>query len=190
VLGYHGCDREVAEKLISGAAFEPSDNDYDWLGHGVYFWESNPVRGYEFATELKTRNHRIVEPYVVGAAIDPGYCLDLLSASGIQAVQAGYESFSQVMAASGSIMPANAGGQDLLLRKLDCAVVNHIHVSMRESGLQTFDTVRGVFMEGDRLYKNSGFYRKTHIQICVCNALCIKGVFRLPRQQLAELGIA
>jgi len=190
VLGYHGCDREVAEKLVAGEPFEPSDNDYDWLGHGIYFWESNPARGYEFATELKTKRHRIVEPYVVGAAIDLGYCLDLLSASGIEALEAGHESFCQVMAASGSMMPVNAGGHDLLLRKLDCAVVNHIHVSMNEAGLQSFDTVRGVFIEGDRLYANSGFYRKTHIQICVCNPLCIKGVFRLPREQLTELGIA
>jgi hypothetical protein len=118
VLGYHGCDRGVAEQVISGDPFQPSDNDYDWLGHGIYFWESNPARGLEFATELKAKRNRIVEPYVVGAAIDLGYCLDLLSASGIQAVEAGYESFCQVMAASESPMPANHGGHDLLLRKL------------------------------------------------------------------------
>jgi len=35
VLGYHGCDGDVAEKLIAGEPFEPSDNDYDWLGHGI-----------------------------------------------------------------------------------------------------------------------------------------------------------
>ena len=102
MLGYHGCDRAVAEKLIAGDPFQPSDNDYDWLGHGSYFWESNPTRGLEFATELKARKNQIVAPYVVGAAIDLGYCLDLLSASGIQAVEAGHASFSQVMAASGS----------------------------------------------------------------------------------------
>jgi hypothetical protein len=189
VLGYHGCDRDVAEKLIAGEPFEPSDNDYDWLGHGIYFWESNPLRGYEFAAELKSKRQRIDRPYVVGAAIDLGYCLDLLSTSGIQAVQAGYDSFCQVVAASGAKLPVNAGGHDLLLRKLDCAVVNHIHGSMKQGGLQAFDTVRGVFLEGDRLYENSGFYRKTHIQICVCNPLCIKGVFRLPREQLSEFGI-
>lgn len=190
VLGYHGCDREVAEKLIAGAPFEPSDNDYDWLGHGIYFWESNAARGYEFATELKAKKNRTVHPYVVGAVIDLDYCLDLLSASGIEAVAAGHASFCQVMSASGSMMPVNTGGHDLLLRKLDCAVINHIHVSRKAGGLQAFDSVRGVFIEGDRLYEHSGFYQKTHIQICVCNPSCIKGVFRLPKDQLAELGIA
>lgn len=189
MLGYHGCDREVAERLLSGDPFKPSDNDYDWLGQGVYFWESNPLRGYEFAMELKSRHSRIEQPYVIGAAIDMKYCLDLLSASGIQAVEAGYESFCKVIAASGAQLPSNFGGQDLLLRKLDCAVINHIHASLRQAGLPTFDSVRGVFIEGDRLYENSGFYRKTHIQICVRNPDCIKGVFRVPRELLAKLGI-
>jgi hypothetical protein len=109
VLGYHGCDRDVAEKLIAGEPFEPSDNDYDWLGHGVYFWESNPLRGYAFAAELKSKRQRIDRPYVVGAAIDLGYCLDLLSTSGIQAVQARYDSFCQVVAAGicPQVMPMN-----------------------------------------------------------------------------------
>jgi hypothetical protein len=35
VLGYHGCDAEIAEKLLRGEPFEQSQNDYDWLGHGV-----------------------------------------------------------------------------------------------------------------------------------------------------------
>jgi hypothetical protein len=61
---------------------------------------------------------------------------------------------------------------------------------VKERKLQPFDSIRGVFIEGDRLYENSGFYRKTHIQICVCNPLSIKGVFRLPREQLTQLGIA
>jgi hypothetical protein len=34
VLGYHGCDRDVGERLLAGEAFQPSDNDYDWLGPG------------------------------------------------------------------------------------------------------------------------------------------------------------
>lgn len=156
-----GLSRQRPRRLIAGEPFEPSDNDHDWLGHGIYFWESNLLRGYEFAAELKSKRQRIDRPYVVGAAIDLGYCLGLLSTSGIQAIQAGYDSFCQVVAASGAKLPVNAGGQDLLLRKLDCAVVNHIHGSMKQEGLQAFDSVRGIFIEGDRLYENSGFYRKT-----------------------------
>jgi hypothetical protein len=37
--------------LLAGTAFKPSNNDYDWLGPGIYFWEANPLRGLEFAEE-------------------------------------------------------------------------------------------------------------------------------------------
>jgi hypothetical protein len=105
VLGYHGCDKSVAEKLIAGEKFLPSDNDYDWLGHGIYFWESNPARALDFTRDINLSNAKIETPYVVGAVIDLGYCLDLTSTTGINAVEKGYESFSQVMAASGTQMP-------------------------------------------------------------------------------------
>ncbi len=39
VLAYHGCDAAVAERLLRGEPFRKSENDYDWLGAGVYFWE-------------------------------------------------------------------------------------------------------------------------------------------------------
>lgn len=45
VLGYHGCDETVAQAVIAGhARLRPSENSYDWLGHGMYFWENNPAR--------------------------------------------------------------------------------------------------------------------------------------------------
>jgi hypothetical protein len=37
ILGYHGCDANVAKKLIDGKPFKKSENDYDWLGPGIYF---------------------------------------------------------------------------------------------------------------------------------------------------------
>ncbi len=84
-------------------------------------------------------------------------------------------------------MPRNVGGDDLLARNLDCAVINHLHDSRSRAGQQPFDTVRGVFMEGQHLYENSGFRRKTHIQICVRNPDAIKGVFRVPDDHFTNL---
>ena len=51
VLGFHGCDKSVRDKVISDSdvALEPSNNDYDWLGGGVYFWENNLIRASNFA---------------------------------------------------------------------------------------------------------------------------------------------
>lgn len=42
VFGFHGCDQAVADAVIqSKDVLRPSKNSYDWLGHGIYFWENN-----------------------------------------------------------------------------------------------------------------------------------------------------
>jgi hypothetical protein len=81
-------------------------------------------------------------------------------------------------------LPQNTGGDDLLLRHLDCAVVRHLHGVRSGSRQAAFDTVRGVFIEGTPIYPSSGFREKTHIQICVCHPEVIKGVFRVPLRDL------
>ena len=66
---------------------------------------------------------------------------------------------------------------DLLLRDLDCAVIQQIHDVNRELGRDAYDSVRGIFTEGDPVYPGAGIFEKTHVQICVCNPNCIKGYF-------------
>ena len=51
VLGYHGCDRDAGEKLLQNEQFRPSENSYDWLGSGIYFWEANPDRALDWAIQ-------------------------------------------------------------------------------------------------------------------------------------------
>ena len=83
-------------------------------------------------------------------------------------------------------MPENVGGNDLLQRNLDCAVINFLHFAREKAEEQPFDTVRGVFTEGKRVYANSGFHHKTHIQICVRNHECIHGVFRVHQRYFSH----
>jgi hypothetical protein len=169
----------VGERLLAGDPFARSNNPYDWLGTGIYFWEANPLRGLRFAEYLRDHPRgpgNVAQPYVVGAIIDYGYCLDLLSATGVEAVATAYDDFRLVMEAAKSPLPRNRLGEDLLLRYLDCAVVNHLHAIWEQ---QPFDTVRGAFREGQPLYENAGFHAETHVQICVRNSDCIKGVFRV-----------
>jgi len=184
VLGYHGCDRETSERLLLNEPFRPSENAYDWLGAGIYFWEANPDRALDWArhrSSLKKSSYGIEsEPSIVGAAIDLGYCLDLISRNGANAVEEAYKDMRTGLAAFGAQLPANTGGEDLLHRKLDCMVINFLHQSRLKSGQEPFDTVRGLFTEGELLYPTSGFRRKTHIQVCVRSQDNIKGVFRVP----------
>ena len=182
VLGYHGCDVAVAKALLEGEPFKHSSNDYDWLGPGVYFWEANPQRGLDFAIEASSRKKSSIKtPAVVGAIIDLGLCLDMTTLGAIEMVKVAYVSLKETFEKAGQELPKN--GTDLLLRQLDCAVVQRLH-SILEHEDSSLDTVRGVFIEGSPIYPNSGFNAKTHTQIAVRNLECIKAVFRVPEEQL------
>ena len=186
VLGYHGCDESVAERLISGEPFQKSLNDYDWLGPGIYFWEANPLRGLEFAVELQNApwGSDITTPAVVGAIIDLGFCLDLTTAAGIRQVRAAHASYISNCEQTGDVIPQNSADANYLRRQLDCAVFTQLHQIREDDEDQPIDTVRGVFVEGEPAYEGAGFRARTHIQICVCNTSSMKGVFRAPSDQL------
>jgi hypothetical protein len=183
VLGYHGCDRKVAERVLAGKQqLIPSGNDYDWLGDGIYFWEHNAHRAYQFACELRDRPRsgkpKIKEPAVVGAIIDLGFCLNLLDNRFIEMIRHAYEGLERLSEEAGTPLPQNSVGPDLLVRKLDCAVIRFLHTTREQGDDEPFDSVRAAFVEGGRLYENAGFAAKNHIQICVRTIACIKGYFR------------
>lgn len=183
VIGFHGCDKKVADKLFYGEInhLKKSSNDYDWLGHGIYFWENNPDRALEFAQEQqKRKGSNIKDPAIIGAIINLGHCCNLLDKRYLEQVKFAYESFKDVMEQQGVTLPENRdipGNSDLLLRHGDCAIIEYMHSLVEENGIG-FDSVRGGFFEGEELYPNSGFKSKNHIQICVRNPNCIKGYFR------------
>lgn len=185
-MGYHGCRREVAQDLLDGKPFKVSENPWDWLGSGVYFWESNPRRGIEFYKQVCARKGVDGSmAAVVGAVIDLGFCLDMATSAGVVAVQQAHSDMKAVFKAAARPMPQNALGKDRLLRKLDCAVINYLHGSRADAKLQPFDSVRGVFIEGSRAYRGAGFFRDTHVQIAVRQPSKIRGVFRVHPADLA-----
>ena len=172
----------------------PSKNIYDWLGKGIYFWEQSPQRALHYAEELRDNPQRaqrpITNPAVVGAVLDLGFCLDLINMDNLRILQETYLTIQEAYEIANKPLPSNKKGkeettEDLLRRELDCIIINAVHDSRREKGLQPFDSVRGVFWEGDRLYPTAGFKAKNHIQIAICNPNCIKGYFR-PRDLQAE----
>jgi hypothetical protein len=182
VLGYHGCDAQIAERLLKGEPFKTSDNDYDWLGAGIYFWESNPQRGLEFAQEsTKRKGSGISDAAVVGAVLDLGLCLDLTTKDALGVLRLSYEALTKEFELIDQEMPKN--GANNLLRRLDCAVVTKAHEVLKLEDI-IVDSVRGIFTEGEPLYNGSGFQSKTHTQVAIRNPDLIKGVFRVPKIDL------
>ncbi len=173
VLGYHGCDREVAEAVLSGKTeVRSSTNSYDWLGSGAYFWENNPARAFSWAKLLaRSKSLKIKTPAVVGAIIDPGNCLDLAEESSQELVKAAFEGLRLLHESFGEPMPINEPGHqgdtDLVKRHLDCAVLNFLHKTRLSEDLPAYDTVRAPFFEGGALFDGSKLSEKSHIQWCV-----------------------
>lgn len=186
ILGYHGCDRSVGEAVLAGTSeLQASRNSYDWLGHGIYFWEHNPRRALQFARMLKadppSGKPRIREPWVIGAVIDPGLCLNLLDAQFLEQLPAAHDNLQTLHRQAGTPMPQNRGlrgSADLLLRHLDCAVIETLHQLRLDVKSPSFDSARGVFVEGNPIYPGAAIHQFNHIQVCVRNPTCIKGYFR------------
>lgn len=187
VLGFHGCDRETGERVLSGETrLNLSANPYDWLGKGVYFWENNPRRALSYATFLRDHDQRAIKsistPFVVGAVIDLGHCLNLTDEHSFTLVQQAHSDLVAISEDAQTDLPANEpgfkGDQDLLKRYLDCAVFETLH-GLREVGQRSaFDSVRAPFWEGGALFPGTQFRKKTHVQLCVRNHRRIKGYFR------------
>ncbi len=182
VLGFHGCDRAVGEAILSGKAehLTQSRNDYDWLGWGIYFWESNPRRALEFAIESagggKGSKGKIKDPFVLGAVINMGRCLNLSDSSALDEVKSVYETLRDSLEAMGKPLPSN--GQSMKARYLDCAVFEFLHQQYAESQSEPYDTVRANYGEGAPLYPGTDLSHQDHTQICVRNTASILGYFR------------
>jgi hypothetical protein len=183
ILGFHGCDRKVGEAILSGKEknLRKSQNDYDWLGNGIYFWESSPKRALEFAIEntkgRKSSQGKISHPFVIGAVIDPKHCLNLMDRKALIEIKAAHSAYIRFFKKMKFVLPENKPNGE---HKLDCAVFEVLHGLRREHKppLLSYDTVRGLFFEGPELYPGTNIKSKDHIQICVRNRSCILGYFR------------
>lgn len=192
VVGFHGCDRAVFDSVVkNGSPISNSENDYDWLGHGVYFWEGS----YERALEWAKRSDKIKKPAVIGAFIKLGNCVDLLDSEHLKSVKSTYDIYKLECEQLGVELPSNkVHVNDIsFVRELDCQVILRLQqlnneLIAKELGLDDIggqnkrkvqnhpnfiDSVRGMFPEGSELYDGAGFRDKNHIQLCIVNPNCI-----------------
>ena len=200
MIGFHGCSEKVRNDLVSYPNnIKTSTSSHDWLGHGFYIWENNYVKALQWAEDKKRRDKdKDFVPSVVGVVFTLGLCLDFSDSEYTGIIKNYYELFKQDCEAFGNPLPHNKDVKndeyhDLLLRELDCAVIQFMHSKITQkikeetlskgySEFQQFDTVRGLFTEGGPAYEGAGIQTKNHIQICVRNMNCIKGFF-IPRKK-------
>ena len=170
--------KSVADAVVSGTIdIKRSENPWDWLGHGSYFWEDSPTRARQWAVEeARKPNGKIKNPAVLGAVIHLGHCLNLVDTGALELVRAAYEGYRALCKATGQREAVNRGA-NLGARELDCAVMETLHVLRKEQGLPEFQTVRGFFVEGIELYPKAGFRSLDHVQICVRSPDQILGYF-------------
>ena len=167
VFGFHGCSSDVADAVLhaDGVSLTSSENDYDWLGSGIYFWEGAPVRALEWAVKKFGQDNAAV----LGARINLGHCLDLMDVDTYQVLGRTY----QALVDSGVKLPTNGK----LLHRLDCLVINTATAHAESELGLPYDTVRCPFVEGEPVFPNSRFYDHSHIQISVRNPSAIVSLF-------------
>lgn len=197
MIGFHGCDISIRNELVNNPnKIKKSQESFDWLGNGFYVWENNFSRAMKWAQD-KQRRGQILEPSVVGVVYQLEYCLDFTDSEFIDILAKYYELFKRDMSVAGIELPKNKDlpkdeYHDLILRELDCAVIEYLHSKIEEeiysdvnekgfSEYKNFDTVRGIFTEGGPAFEGAGIQSKNHIQICIRNLNCIKGFF-IPRE--------
>src|SRR5580698_5605278 len=110
VISFHGCDVKVRDMLLNHPnEIMISQKPFDWLGHGMYFWENNYERALQWAHDKKGRG-AIKEPAVIGAVLYLGYCCDFLDKKYIQLLTRYFAHMELGYKRSGKELPSN---QDL-----------------------------------------------------------------------------
>ena len=56
--------------MLNQDVLRPSENRWDWLGAGAYYWEGAPERAMDWAKK------HCKDPAVLGAVIDLGHCMN------------------------------------------------------------------------------------------------------------------
>jgi len=199
IIGFHGCDRIIRDALLMNPNdYKISQKPFDWLGHGLYFWENNYERALQWANEKKERGG-IIEPAVIGAVLSLGYCCDFLEKRYIQFLASYFVLMKALYKKLGKELPHNEdlkqdSHKDKILRNRDCAAIEFMHTKVfdqvkndrAEKGYSEyiiFDSTRGVFIEGGPAFEGAGLFEKSHIQICIRNPNCIQGFF-MPKQEI------
>jgi hypothetical protein len=166
VYGYHGTSQTKAANILQHG-FLTSDNDYDWLGTGIYFFQDAPIRAKQWATQQHPN-----DPAVICALIKLENCIDLFDVGWQPLLKNMYNLFTERRRSMNRPLPKQNPGSSKAHR-LDCAFLNFAHELMLSQG-QSIDSIRAAFIEGERIFPDSAIFDLTHVQIAIRNPTLIQ----------------
>ena len=176
VRGYHGTSATQAAVIVRDG-FRPSDNDYDCLGNGVYFFENGLVQARTWAKRMHPS-----EPAVVQADIRLEDCLDLKDRLGwVPLLTRVHSELLRVSRQQGRVLPRQTGDA----HRLDHAVIESTVAMLEREGMQV-RAIRGVFAEGPPAFPGSFLNEGSHVQVAVRDTDLIGNVKVVPAGALGH----
>lgn len=171
-VGYHGTSAANAQRILS-AGWIPSGSRADWLGHGVYFFESQG-RAWQWVSAAGAEDQTVIRARF---RFPPGTILDLTDPAGIAILASCARDFETSLSPVDAATLANDDEKALLY--LDCALIDFaVQLLAQRDGI-TVSAVRGAYEEGLPVHRmQSGAATRvrsfSHVQLAVRNPACIK----------------
>jgi hypothetical protein len=174
VLGYHGCHILTSSGIQQPTDFLQSQNNYDWLGNGVYCWEYQPERALEWAQlRFGADNACVLE-----IDLTLGFCLNLVEPRFQQAIANHFKVIAEIADKTNFELPENEiGGRNRHF--LDRFVIESFCSVTESFSEHSYQTVRGIFGEGEPIFPGSCVLSQSHIQIAVRDISCVAAVNRV-----------
>ncbi|MFB2918715.1 MULTISPECIES: hypothetical protein [Aerosakkonema] len=175
VWGYHGTSAEAAE-LIVRDGFRIKSSRYHWLGDGVYFFQDAPLRAWEWA------NQRYSDPAVIRSLIKLDEdCIDLVDIKWFSLIEEIYGLYLSSYELLKQPLPVQ--NLERKAHGIDCDFFNFMVRLLSESRGIKVRAIRGVFIEGKRIFTNSAIFNRAHIQISILDTSLIQESYLVEEKQ-------
>jgi hypothetical protein len=184
--------------MLASGTFVPSTNTDDWLGRGIYFFDSAPLRARTWARYRWQGGTD--QPAVLRATIDLNGCIDMFDSMAFAAFRKKYSEFlaheqshgasyvqAGLLVADGLVFTTDSGETDPRKRPpirnfRDRAFLDWFVGHMADGGVQV-RSIRGVFLDGKALFPTSFLFDWAHVQIAVLDPAAISDMtLEFPRQ--------
>ena len=161
VWGYHGTTQERADAILAHGQFRLSQNPWEWLGDGVYFWQDAPSRALQWGSEWAARTGEKVAVLRARIRLGEG-CLDLLDTDAAELIWEYARHFGAKFP-KGRPWPMNRSSGR---HELDATFFNWVALALAGDGIAV-TSIRAAIAEGEPLFEGSPIRRRSHVQIAV-----------------------